>query len=60
MDLGASHPAAWAQFTRLCKNKSSFPVTLSEKYNRNKGDLFAMWMENSQDLEKFLVRRVET
>lgn len=51
---GTSHRAEWAAFTREIKNKAKFPIALSDHLQRDKNDLFNLWLQNGQNLKTFL------
>lgn len=51
---GTTNKKEWDTFTRECKNRKLFPVELSDYYDKNKTDLFNLWLSNGKDLQKHL------
>jgi len=53
--LGTTHRVEWAAFTREIKNRAKFPIALSDHLQRDKNDLFNLWLENDKSLNKLFV-----
>ncbi|CAK9010384.1 Uncharacterized protein SCF082_LOCUS10653, partial [Durusdinium trenchii] len=59
---GVSHKKDWDTFSRQCENRKKFPVSLTSHLQRDKTDLFNIWLESGKNLEQVALvveRRVE-
>ena len=49
---GSTNKKEWDTFSRQCCDRKKFPVALSSHLQRDKVDLFYLWLDNGQDLKK--------
>ncbi len=54
IDPGCTHKKEWDVFSRQLKNKKKMPGSLAEHVQKNKVDLFNLWLEKGQDLHELL------
>jgi hypothetical protein len=47
-----THNAKWKKFVRACSNRKKFPVALSETFLKDPIDLFSVWLDNGENLER--------
>ncbi|CAE7837005.1 unnamed protein product [Symbiodinium sp. CCMP2592] len=45
----------WDVFSRQCLDRKKFPVSLASHLQRDKTDLFNLWLDNNQDLQKVAI-----
>ena len=48
----STHPAAYKEFTRLAKRPHDFPVALADDFQKNKANLFALFVQHGKDINK--------
>ena len=49
---GATNKREWDSFSRACQDRKKFPVALAEHLQKDKTDLFNLWLTNGKDLNK--------
>jgi hypothetical protein len=51
---GVTNKKEWDTFSREILSKKKFPVKLTEHLQRDKVEVFNIWLQNGKDLHEFL------